>query len=807
MDRYLCIHGHFYQPPRENPWLEAVELQDSAFPYHDWNERITDECYRQNAHSRILDDDKYIAKIVNNYSRISFNFGPTLLSWFEEHTPDVYAAILEADRLSAERFSGHGSALAQAYNHMILPLANERDRNTQIKWGIRDFESRFGRQPEGMWLPETAVDTPTLESLVDQGIQFTILAPHQGARVSSKRGGKTKDLNGDVDPSRAYEVRLPSGRSIAVFFYDGPISQAVAFEGLLNSGAAFMDRLLSGFSEERDWPQLAHIATDGETYGHHHRFGDMALAWALDRIEASNQVTLTNYGEYLEMHPPQHIAEIVENSSWSCAHGIERWRSDCGCTTGGHAGWTQQWRKPLREALDWLRDAVEKPYENEIQKYLREAWTARDDYIDVMLNRSSDKIEGFLTQHSRQTLSDADRSRVLRLLELQRHVMLMYTSCGWFFDELSRIETVQVIRYAGRAIQLAEQLFDRGYEDGFLSRLEQAESNVPEHGNGRHIYERFIKPAVINLRKVGAHYAISSLFEHYGDHDQIYCYDVTASETTSLSAGKARLNIGRATMTSHITLEHADLIFAAIHLGDHIMNGAVRDYEGSDEFRSLIDEATTVFNRADFTGVFRLLDSRFGDAHFTLGSLFRDEQRRVMDQVLESSLNDVEAIYRNIYHDYAPMMRFLAEHDLPVPEAMIMPARFIINARFRRLLSTDPTDTEGLRQLLDEANNASIELDHVVLSFSAEHALHRCADKLDRDSHNVSLLAQIGDLVEFLRMLPFSVDRATLQNKVYEHAHTVRPSMIDSAKRGSDMSKQWIEMFDRLADLLGLRIK
>jgi len=349
MERYICIHGHFYQPPRENPWLEAIELQDSAYPYHDWNERITAECYAPNAVARIVDGDNRIVKLINNYARISFNFGPTLLSWLEAKAPEVYAAILDADRDSQLRFSGHGSALAQVYNHVIMPLANSRDRKTQIRWGIGDFTKRFQRAPEGMWLAETAVDVETLELLAEQDLRFAILAPHQAARLRAIGERQWQPINGiAIDPSRAYRQVLPSGKTIALFFYDGPIARAVAFEGVLSRGEHFVDKLMAGFSNARDWPQLVHLATDGESYGHHHKFGDMALAYALDQIETKQLARLTNYGEFLAQHPPTHEVEIAEKTSWSCAHGIDRWWSDCGCNSGAHPDWNQKWRTPLR---------------------------------------------------------------------------------------------------------------------------------------------------------------------------------------------------------------------------------------------------------------------------------------------------------------------------------------------------------------------------------------------------------------------------------------------------------------------------
>jgi alpha-amylase/alpha-mannosidase (GH57 family) len=458
MNRYICIHGHFYQPPRENPWLEEIELQDSAYPYHDWNERITSECYAPNTASRILDSDNRIIDIVNNYARMSFDIGPTLLSWIKLHHPDVYRAIIEADQLSQERFSGHGSAIAQAYNHIIMPLANSRDKRTQVLWGIRDFEYRFKRKPEGMWLPETAVNLETLDILAEYGIGFTILAPRQAQRVREIGNEEWRDVNGDgINSGMPYLCRLPSGKTINLFFYDGQVAQDIAFGGLLDDGKNFAERLTGVFSD-REEPQLVHIATDGESYGHHHRYGDMALACALHYIESGNLADLTNYAEYLEKYPPTHEVEIRENSSWSCAHGVERWRRDCGCNTQANPGWNQGWRAPLREAMDWLRDNLIPIYEGEMASYVQDPWQARDDYIKVILNRSArnevildgsvQSVEAFHSRHVIRELSEEEKVKVLKLLEMQRCAMLMYTSCGWFFDEISGIETVQVMRYA-----------------------------------------------------------------------------------------------------------------------------------------------------------------------------------------------------------------------------------------------------------------------------------------------------------------------------------------------------------------------
>lgn len=496
MKGYICIHGHFYQPLRENPWIETIEPEASAHPFHDWNERIAEECYARNAASPILAADGRILETVNNYAKISFNFGPTLLAWLKRHRVDVYRAVLQADRESCKRHAGHGSALAQAYGHAILPLADRRDKITQVRWGIEDFVRHFGRRPEGFWLPETAVDVETLDVLAGEGLRFTVLAPHQAQAVRPLGAPDWRVLNGSgIDPRRPYGVRLPSGRSIAVFFYDGALSQAVAFERLLDSGDAFRDRLLAAFTDDGDEPQLVHIATDGETYGHHHRFGDMALAYALHRIESENGVRITNYAAFLAAHPPTLEAEIRENTSWSCAHGIERWRGACGCATGAHPEWSQAWRGPLRDALDWLRERLASGYEELGQTLLRDPWVARDAYIRVIADRSPSAWRRFLADHARRDVSEGEKLTTLRLLELERHALLMYASDGWFFDDPSGIETVQILRHAARAVELGGELLGLDLEPEFLARLEAAKSNLSDQGTGRDIYERSVRPA------------------------------------------------------------------------------------------------------------------------------------------------------------------------------------------------------------------------------------------------------------------------------------------------------------------------
>ncbi len=769
MERYICIHAHFYQPPRENPWLEAIEQQDSAYPFHDWNERITAECYAPNSAARILGPNARIHQIYSNYSHISFNFGPTLLSWMEEKAPNIYQRILDADRHSSERFSGHGNAIAQAYNHMILPLANRRDKQTQVIWGIRDFERRFGHQPEGMWLPEAAADVESLEVLADQGIKFTILAPHQAGQVRKLGpGGRWKNLEGgQIDPTRAYLCRLPSGKQISLFFYDGPISRAVAFEGLLSNGETFAKRLLSGFSGNRDWPQLMNIATDGETYGHHHRYGEMALAYALDYIESNGLATITNYGEYLSKHAPTHEVEIVNNTSWSCAHGIERWRSNCGCNSGMKPGWNQEWRAPLRNALDQLREGLSQPYAQDAAKLLKDPAAARDRYIDVILDRSKKSLDGFFEKQQSHPLQRDERVRALKLLEMERHAMLMYTSCGWFFDELSGIETVQVIMYAGRALQLAQDLFGNGFEKEFLAALGQAHSNLKELGNGADIYQKWVKPAQVNLLSVGAHYAIASLFDGYTERSSIYSYDVNLKQHEQRAAGRTRAAVGRAIICSRITLESDEITFAVLHFGDHNVNAGVRLFRSQQDYDELQRETEEAAVGGDIAEILRVFNKHFDNTTYNLKSLFRDEQRRIVDQVLRSTLNEADAAYRQIYEHHASLMQFLASIRAPLPYILRVTAEFVLNSRLRATFSAENFNIGEIQDLLNTVRREGIELDSPGLAFVLKKSINRVGEDLEADL-SLRNLARFDDALSLLKIVPFDVDLWRTQNMFFD---------------------------------------
>ena len=804
--RFICIHGHFYQPPRENPWLETVETQDSAAPYHDWNERVCAECYAPNGAARILNSKNRIMRIVNNYARISFNFGPTLLSWLVENAPRTYRMILDGERRSRRTFRGHSSAMAQVYNHVIMPLASRRDRITQIRWGIADYQRHYGSAPEGMWLAETAADNESLELMAEHGIKFTVLAPHQCKRIRPLRDGANwVDTPGaSVDISHPYLVRFDSGLSIAVFFYDGPTSRAIAFEGLLNSGESLAARLKSGFRYNAQ-PQLVHVATDGESYGHHHKYGEMALAYALRLLESDKTVNLTNYGSFLEQFPPEYEAQIVENTSWSCVHGVERWRSNCGCNAG-HGGWSQAWRAPLRKALDGLRDGLVPLTELEGAKLFKDVWAARDGYIDAMLDHSPQAVEQFLRRHQLHSLTVPERVRALELMEMQRHAQLMYTSCGWFFDDISGIETVQVIAYAARVLQLAREVsleLAAPLEPAFLARMTEARSNVAKAGDGALIYKEQVATKQLGLEQVAAHYAISSIFSSFAEETDLFSFRVWRNSYDVYTSGRGRLALGRVKIVGAVTGKQRSFSFAVLHFGDQNITAAVKAYEPEDApaFEAFVTQAAATVQRADFPEVIRLLDRYYGHMDYSLTSLFGDEQRRIVQLILTSTLSDIENSLTTIYEDHASLLHFLSQAGLPKPPALTLAAGFAINAGLRRALESDPIDQPQLRSFLSLAKADQVALETATLSYIADLRMKRAMIDLQMSSGSLEMLDRALGLARTLTELPFELNLWQAQNIWYEILRTASYALTALA---ADDRPRWDKTFSELGTCLSI---
>jgi alpha-amylase/alpha-mannosidase (GH57 family) len=674
--RSIVIHGHFYQPPRENPWLEAVEVQDGATPFHDWNARVTAECYAPNTAARRVDERNRILDIVNNFQSISFDVGPTLAAWLAREAPEVWSRIVEADRASVRAREGHGNAIAQVYNHMILPLASRRDKVTQVLWGLADFRARFGREAEGMWLPETAVDEETLEVLAEAGLGFTILAPSQARRVRPLEGGEWEEVGEGIDPTRPYLWRGPRGLALALFFYDAAIARGIAFEGLLDRGEGLVARLAAAFSDARPWAQLVHAATDGESYGHHRRFGEMALAAAIRLLQADPAVTLTNYGAFLAEHPPTHEVQIRERTSWSCAHGIERWRADCGCRLRGD--WHQRWRGPLREALDWLAGQIDPFFESRLGAHLEDPWAARDDYVRVVLDRRPETLDAFFARHQRVALDQTARLESRRLLELERNRMLMYTSCGWFFDEIAAIEPTQILRYAALAIQYVRDLGGGALEDPFLARLAAAPSNVPAYRDGAEVYRRLVRPAAADVRRVVAHYGIIDLLENWPDDATVHAYRVERLDGARHTDAGTTLRLGRVRVSSTITGEVRETMYAALHFGGHDLLCGVRPWEDAATWDALREALVARHAHHSLVDTVRALDEHFPGEPYSLPHLFLDERRRVLERLIRSVQDRYEETYRRIWEGTRKLVRYLREVDVPVPDAFALAARHVL---------------------------------------------------------------------------------------------------------------------------------
>ncbi len=798
--KYITIHGHFYQPPRENAWLEEIEVQESARPWHDWNERITDECYGPNTVSRILNDEGKIVDITNNYARMSFNFGPTLLSWMEMSRPQVYKAIIEADKLSMEHYNGHGSALAQVYNHMIMPLANRRDKETQVIWGLDDFEKRFGRKAEGMWLSETAVDTETLEVLAENGIKFTILAPRQAKRyrkisaanfddtaVKLGETGTTTSSNGHsvdsenwspgIDPRRPYLCRLPSGKSIYLFFYDGERSQAVAFGGILKDGRQFAEQLFSGFDGECDDNQLVHIATDGESYGHHHKSGDMALAYCMNHIRNTGMARLTNYSEFLSLTEVEYEVEIHEDSSWSCAHGVERWRSNCGCQTGGHMDWQQNWRAPLRDSLNWLRDRFKELYEKEIARFHTDPWELRNQYVKVPLKRSTKRAQAFLRLFVSADLEERDKTLIMALLEIQRMSLLMFTSCGWFFDEISGIEPVQILQYANRGLQLAEVYFGEDYEEEFLKILEKAPSNLPELENGRIVYDKFVAPARLNLTAVGMHYAVRSIFTDDQVKLEVLNYICKSEEFERYNAGHQRLVIGTTRVKSKITLSEEKFSFVLLYLGQHHVIGHTFDQISHKQFRDFTARIKHSFQDSNLSEVIERMREFPGKRSFSFFDMFKDERIKLLQGIIEEQLVMARNSYNKINDRNYHLMNVMRASNLEVPEPMRKNMELVLHYDLHELFedSDRRVSIRKLKTRKQELEKWNIKLDLDDYNFLVENRLRKLAGSIIDRSNQEEAFNNIREVLENLQSLGIAPDLNGVQNIIFHWLQRMKP--------------------------------
>ena len=686
---YITVHGHFYQPPRENPYLDTIERQPSAHPYHDWNERIHYQCYRPNAFARILNHNQEVIGIVNNFEYLSFNIGATLMSWLEKYDPEVYQRIVEADRQSCQRLNGHGNAIAQVYNHIILPLANKRDKITQIRWGKEDFRSRFGRDPEGMWLAEAAVDYPTLEALIKEGIKFIVLAPSQAERCRSmvdREDGEVTEWNevggSQIDPTRPYRCFVDKNRDrfIDIFFYDGPISRDLGFNDVLNTADNFSTRLEQAIKQDDRPSQIINVATDGETFGHHKGGTEKCIAYALSEQFGHNGWTVTNYAHYLSICSPTWEVVLKPVTAWSCAHGVGRWQDDCGCASGG--GWNQKWRRPLRDSLDWLRDKLIDLYQEIGSKFFRDPWLTRNEYVRVLRDRSTANVAEFLQRHQLKELSATEKIDALRLLEMQRHTLLMYTSCGWFFEEISRPEGVQILRYANRALELAGEVAGIQLKQEFISRLAKAPSNVEIFGDGKEVYQQLVAPAQIGFQQVAAHYAISSLFTNYLTQERVYCYRVEQLDYQKQQIGTLTLAVGQIQLVSEITWESQHIVFAVLHLGGWDFHCCISNFDNRLAYAQLKQQLLDNIKQASIAQAILTMNSLMvGSRWFNLQDLFAEERHRIIKLLTVKAKKHLDRLYTQVYRENYSMLVAFQRENLPVPQEFKVAAEVALSYR------------------------------------------------------------------------------------------------------------------------------
>lgn len=797
-EKYLTIHGHFYQPPRENPWLEEIELQESALPMHDWNEKICWQCYGPNSVSRIVDNQNRILNIVNNYELMSFNFGPTLLSWMEKHAPEAYRRIIEADKNSCQMYNGHGCAIAQVYNHIILPLANLNDKYTQVIWGIKDFEKRYGRKPEGMWLAETATDSETLEVLIECGIKYTILSPHQAQCVRKMDGKDTwHDVSwGSIDPSMPYRYfpdENDKEKYIDLFFYDGAISKSVAFDNLLCDGNKFAHRLQDGFVPDRKHPQLVNIATDGESYGHHTKFGDMALSYVLEVKAQELGFKITNYAWFLEKFPPIYQVEIKPQSSWSCCHGVGRWTEDCGCSTGAQAGWNQKWRKPLRDALDYVRDELIKVCSSEGASYYKDFWSARNDYINVILDRSEEAYNTFFKEHAKKRLTPKEKIKAIKLMEIQRFCQLMYTSCGWFFAEISGIETTQIMKYALRAMELASDFTKTDVEKKFLSILNKAKSNIAGFGTGKDVYEKFVKTSVVSIDKIVAQWVFSSKFLPEKELEEIYCYTVKRYSSKVAKKNHTAISYGRVELVSKITFEKFDFFYTILNTSSGEFYCNVKQMKNQEEYQKLKNMISETFTTDDIIATLKMLQENVSNDFYTLKDILIDKRKIILEKILFAKLLKTAKTYQDMYDELKAPVSYYMDLGMDIPDVFRVSAKFTLlrSLEVELLKIKDFRDEKALARITLIKQNADkfyINLNKCragsIISKQLEELIQKLASDMETDTAD-NILA----LLDLLEKLNIQSQINEAQNIFFDSIYSKIHILIEHLKTSKDKNK------------------
>ena len=788
-------------------------------PYHDWNQRILFECYRPNSCARIVAPSGKIVRILNNYEWINFNFGPTLIDWLHVRAPVVYQRIIQADGTSRQRW-GHGNAIAQVYNHMIMPLADKRDRNTQIYWGKINFLYHFGRAPQGMWLAETAINNDTVQDLIEHGIGYTILAPHQAQRIrcfGSKTWSSVSEVGLDVSQPYRIFAKGPHGEKITdkwldVFFYHGDLAHEISFNSILTNSKLFCDAFGKRITASSSHIPLIHAATDGEVYGHHRKFGDLTLAHALDRGLADAGFELTNYAAYLNRFPPTSEVELNngadgEGTSWSCAHGVGRWKENCGCQTGGKPDWNQLWRTPLREALDNLRDRLRVIFEIEGGKYFINPWRARDKYIHVIMNRSREASNRFFEQEGVHGLSESHKLSALKLMEMQRHAMLMYTSCAWFFSDISGIETVQVLQYAHRAIELARDFSKEDIEIPFISTLEKAKSNIRRENNGKSIFLRHVKPSIITFEKVVHHAAVSSLLMRNPDNSGMFRHYTiqTLNHEQRIVAGRI-LAMGRVRIRSHIIPKEKTFIFALLVYRDRRLRTSVRIDNDETSYLRLVKKLFAGLKRMPLK-IDDVINHHFVGPHFSFEDFCLDYKRMILEYFIKNGMDDYAASGEGVFHDVCHAVGLLEKEGLAPPEGLEKIAYLTLNRRFEKCLESLNSEPDSvvtksrLHSIWKEARHYHTNLEmkeaNRVFSEIIETGMKKFQKNLSKD-----LCQSIMSLLDLAQILKVNPDLTESQNYMYSLLTSSISSYSEAGQIPQPIKLNDIEWLKELASKL-----
>lgn len=769
---YLVIHGHFYQPPRENPWTDTIEKQDSAYPFHNWNEKIIDECYLPNCYSKVVDSSNKIMHIVNNFEFINFNIGPTLFSYIEKNFPNVYKKIIEGDKLSQEHNNGFGNAIAQAYNHIIMPLAKRRDKITQIKWGVQEFEYRFRRKPESMWLPETAIDSETADLLIDEGLKYIILSPHQALKYR-KLGAKdwTNVSEKPIPPYQPYRLFKKDSKGntitekyIDIFFYNAKLSNDISFGNILTNADWLADEITKNINPDLPPTQLISIATDGEVYGHHKKFADMCLSAFIKHSAPERGIKIINFANFLNMYPPSSEVELSPGSeglgtSWSCAHGVGRWFRDCGCHTGGQPGWNQKWRKPLRDAFDKLNESLVELYEFEGKKYFKKIWEVRDDYISILLNPVQENKTKFLQKHLHSKHLLKEKSKALRLLETQKYMLYMYTSCGWFFSELSGIETLQNLKYAAKAISLASHFDEFILSSEYYDFLEQAKSNLDNRKNGRQLYQEIFKNSLYSEYNIINEFAHKCLFLKFKSNEDLYKYKIDLMDFVKKEFNSHHHLLGKIKLVNILLEEEKYFIFYLIQKS--INNSQCWIMEVTEEFK--FEKSPQIVEWINNPLLNENFIKMFPKKIFSISDILFDIRLKLAKSIFAERNEELDITYQKIYNENIDFINFLKSLNLNIPKELKVITEAVLKNQIKSILSEyikefKEEELTKLNQVVNSLlySNLQIESDSLKLLYNNILIL-RLTDFFKDDNYDEMIHKQLNNLIEIGTILKIDI--------------------------------------------------